>query len=811
MVVVVSLISASVPNLFNGVSQQPYVQRLTSQGEIQINGYSSLVEGLRKRPPSYHVAKLSSTPLSNVYEHTINRSSTERYTVVFNGSTLLVYDLQGNAKTVTFPNGSAYITDASPSTAFAAVTVADYTFITNKNTTVAMDSSQVTASRNPEALIWIRASNYSCLYTIYCQGFQCWKGTKDSSTAANQQDISTLNIAKDLYTMLTTGSTAGTSNPGLCGLAGSIPTGITFTLVGSTIYAKSNSSTDFSLSSVDGQSDTAISICKGKVSSFSNLPAKAVDGFTVAISGANNDGTNADYYVKYAADSNAPYGGVWKECAKPGEVVGLLASTMPHILVRNADGTFTFKEAAWSQRLVGTFGSVASPNPSFVGRTVNDVFFYQSRLGFLSGENVIMGNTSDTFNFFRQSAIQLLDTDTIDYASTSTSVSTLKSAVPFQGTLLLFSDQNQFQLTYTNILSPKTVQITPATNFVCSLQAKPVGVGPNVYFAIPKGSYTGLREYYLDGSARVTDANDVTAHVPKYMPGTPVKITAASNEECLVMLTSGATSSLYVYRYFWQQNQKMLSSWSVWNFPSTDTVLSANFVVNTLYLVISRSDGLYLEALAVQPGLTDPNAAYECCLDRRVWNYNCGVSYDGTKTTVTLPYAVPDWTQMQCVAWYGDATYKQGKCVTITSVNTTTFTVPGNLTSFIVGRSYTFQYRLSTFTTREPVPMTYTTQAVTEGRLQIRNVLINYANSGYFRVVVTPFDRSPSTYSLTGQQLGVSSTIIGSEGLKTGVFKFPVQCQNIYASIDIINDSHLPCFIQSAGWEGFFVLRSRRM
>ena len=42
------LINHSIPNLINGVSQQPETLRLGSQGEVQENGLSSVVEGLRK-------------------------------------------------------------------------------------------------------------------------------------------------------------------------------------------------------------------------------------------------------------------------------------------------------------------------------------------------------------------------------------------------------------------------------------------------------------------------------------------------------------------------------------------------------------------------------------------------------------------------------------------------------------------------------------------------------------------------------------------------------------------------------------------
>lgn len=45
------LVNKAISNLINGVSQQPETLRLPSQCEAQINGFSSVVEGLKKRPP----------------------------------------------------------------------------------------------------------------------------------------------------------------------------------------------------------------------------------------------------------------------------------------------------------------------------------------------------------------------------------------------------------------------------------------------------------------------------------------------------------------------------------------------------------------------------------------------------------------------------------------------------------------------------------------------------------------------------------------------------------------------------------------
>ena len=52
--------------MINGVSQQPSALRLASQAEAVINCLSSPVEGLTKRPPFNHIAKLLMVRLEQV-------------------------------------------------------------------------------------------------------------------------------------------------------------------------------------------------------------------------------------------------------------------------------------------------------------------------------------------------------------------------------------------------------------------------------------------------------------------------------------------------------------------------------------------------------------------------------------------------------------------------------------------------------------------------------------------------------------------------------------------------------------------------
>ena len=102
-----SLISSSIPNLVNGISQQPPTLRLTSQAEVQENGISTVAKGMKKRPPTKHIARLTGTQLQDAYLHTINRDKNEKYIVAVTNGAIRVWNLLGTELTVNTPDGVA--------------------------------------------------------------------------------------------------------------------------------------------------------------------------------------------------------------------------------------------------------------------------------------------------------------------------------------------------------------------------------------------------------------------------------------------------------------------------------------------------------------------------------------------------------------------------------------------------------------------------------------------------------------------------------------------------------------------------------
>ena len=71
------VVSQTLPNFNNGVSQQAPTQRLTSQATEQVNMENNLLEGLGKRPPLEFVATLDA---SNVFPNTTKLWSCLLYT-----------------------------------------------------------------------------------------------------------------------------------------------------------------------------------------------------------------------------------------------------------------------------------------------------------------------------------------------------------------------------------------------------------------------------------------------------------------------------------------------------------------------------------------------------------------------------------------------------------------------------------------------------------------------------------------------------------------------------------------------------------
>lgn len=780
-----SMISSAIPNLVQGISQQSPALRLSSQAEIQENAFPSLVEGLSKRPPLEYVATMKSSTTTGSFSHLINRDVNERYFLFINDSNQIeVYDLAGNSKTVTYPDGTTYLNSSDPTADFRAVTVSDYTFIVNTSVTTAMDPA--TSPAYPfTGLIAVKQGDYNKRYTVYLDG------TKQVDLVTSSTDET------EVRTDWIAGQIASTIN----GLSN-----FTARADGSTVVVNKTGNASFDLATYDSLGDTGLSPTVGTVQRFDELPINAPDGYIARVQG---DQTNDfdDYYVIFEADNNAQTGaskGVWVETIRPNTEYQLDATTMPHLLIRQPDGTFTFEEAEWGDRIAGDTSSI--PTPSFVGNTISDVFFFQNRLGFLAGENVNMSRTSEYFDFFAKTARVLLDDDPIDVAASHTKVSLLKHAIPFDRKLLLFSDQTQFIFKGGDFLTPKNSSIAQTTEYEASTTAKPAAAGNVVYFPATRGGFTSIREYYVIDDTDRSDATDVTSHISKYIPEGVYSMTASTTNNALVCMTGQDTSAIYVYKYHWAGREKMQSAWFKYTFSGLE-VLNAQFIESALYIVGNKSGKTLLLKIHFDEGRFDTDQSYVTLLDYRFDETACTFAYDAATdtTTITTPYSLTDpfWVTRGSSA---------GVTKTVTGSGTS-LTVAGDVstTEFYMGERYEMTYEFSEPTLKEGTSGGGRV-SISNGRLQIKHWILRYQDSGDFNVEVANkvTASNTQTFKFTGRLVGGGQNVLGSTILVSGNFRFPVMNKADRVKVTIKSNSHLPCQFLSAEWEGNMHLRSRR-
>lgn len=796
-----SRVSGDIPNLINGVSQQAAALRLPTQGELQRNYYSTIVKGLRKRPPAEYVAKILDTVPEGAFFHIIDRDPTERYVVVITDEQIKVFDFDGVEKTVATPDGVGYLASDNPKQDFRALTVADYTFIANRTVECAMDDTVTSDERPYEALVNIMSGNYGKTYQIHINGSLAAEYATPVGDNANQSpQIATTVIATELYNDLI----ANLGNNGN-------PWGIGIHQNAIHIVNYQN---DFTISVVDGVNGNATRLAKDSVQKFSDLPNFAPQDYVVEV--GNSEGTTLDnYWVradKGGSDQNSKV--IWKETTKPGTVLAVDAATMPHILVREANGTFTFKQATWDERKCGD-GVTISPDPSFIGTTVQDLVFHRNRLGLLADEGTVLSRAGSFFDFFRTTATALLDDDPIDVQASHIKVSFLKHAIPHQDYLLLFSPGTQFRLTGNELLSAKTVSIRPLTEFNVSVEAAPIANGGGVFFASDQEDdsteFVKVYEYTLDKSLEVANADDITAHVPSFIPSGIFKLAGSPDENVIAGLTEGDPDAIYVYRYYWVNDEKVQSSWSVWDFAGA-TVLQAQFVGSDLYTLMARSDGVYLLKLRMEPAATDEGLGFLVGLDYRVRDTQLAAPvYDAqtNTTTYTLPYAAP--ADLKVVVVPG-GTGVAGAEATIEDIDGADVTLRGDTTGqrLMFGVPYESRYRFSTFFVRTP-NAGGGTKTETDGRLQVLNLAVTYSEAAYFRVEVSTENRDTVAYPFNGIMIGSPLAKIGEIALESGRFNVPVLSRNDRVTIDLVNDTWLPSSFLSASWRGIFNTKARQV
>ncbi|UIS73832.1 tail fiber protein [Pasteurella phage vB_PmuP_PS07] len=790
------LYSQSIKNLKSGISQQPEILKYPEQGNQQINGWSSEIAGLQKRPPIIFNKMLGQKGLYGdaPFIHLINRDEHERYYAIFTGSGIRVIGLDGTPYVV--KGDFSYVRTDNPRKDLRMITVADYTFVVNTAKVIKEDTSKNLPNFNDkqDALINVRGGQYGRTLIVGFNGAEQAKyvipnGDRPEHVKNTDSQFIAEELAKQMREKLSTW---------------------TFTVGQGYIHIQAPQGTSIeNLYTKDGYADQLLNPVTHYVQTFNKLPLVAPDGYMVKIVGDTSK-TSDSYYVKYSAAKK-----VWAETLGWDTPKGFLDNTMPHTLVRESDGTFSFKVHEWKQRRCGDEDT--NPLPSFVDSSITDIFFYRNRLGFLSGENVILSRTSRYFDFFPASVANNSDDDPIDVAISHNRISNLKFAVPFSEELLLWSDEAQFTLRSSSVLSARTIELNLVTEFDVSDQARPFGIGRGIYFANPRSTFTSISRYYaVQDVSSVRNAEDMTAHVPNYIPNGVFSIHGSNTENFCTVLTEGAPSKIFIYKYLYMDEQLLQQSWSHWDLGEECTILACTTIGSKMTILFENQHNVFIGTVRFTRDIKDfPQEPYRSHLD--------------LKTLYTIPtdkYNITtNITRIRLIDIYKGAKFTRGK-VTLMGVDGRNFEfqpktdfwasddtmdLQGDYSGqqFVVGFNIPFTYEFAKFLIKKAdKDGSMTTEDI--GRLQLRRAWVNYEESGAFSVKVVHGSTS-FNYEMAGSRLGSRKLRIGELNISTDQFRFPVTGNALHTQVFLLSDSPTPLNIIGCGWEGSYIRRSRSL
>ena len=528
---------------------------------------------------------------------------------------LTLYSIELNNCAITTAPSNAYLKDADPKD-IEVLTLNDFTFVLNKGKTVQMDSATTSANLPHQALVVLTIVGTGH-YKIFLDGIE--RATYNAGSGGDVDAILT-DLIGDIN-----GQTFG---------------GKTYTAVkvGPAIYIECTAA--FGIEVVGGPSQDALYAFQDTIATVSSLPNQAKDGYVVKVVNSSDIEID-DMWLKFVTSSGATYGvGTWEETVGPGITYKFDPLTMPHQLVRQADGSFTYEPVNWDERLIGDL--TTNPDPSFVGATIQHMFLYRNRMGFLSNETVTMSRAGDLFNFFNTTALIATDDDPIDISASTAKPVTLYYVRPTAVGLVLFGDTEQFLLsTDSDILSPKTAKINTMSSYECEPNVEAVSTGISINFLAKTALYTKV---FNIGSIRNDGpplAEDLTYNIPELIPNT-IDHFISSAAASIISLGTIGNDTIYQYRFLQLAEDNRVQSWYKWTL--TGTLLDQFFDQSIYYAVVANGTNVDIQAFNLRQssdeGFLTLTTGERTDVFLDYWNINPYRTYNSADNTtrIFLPY-----------------------------------------------------------------------------------------------------------------------------------------------------------------------------
>ena len=577
---------------------------------------------------------------------------------------------------------------------------------------------------------------------------------------------------------------------------------LNYEIIGNGIYLYTAADADdFNVEIVD---QDLMRVMQTEINDVTKLPVQCKHGAIVKIANTRMSDED-DYYVQFNGENGKSGPGQWTEVAKPGITKSLNASTMPHILQRQADGDFLVKKYDWADREVGD--DVTNPIPSFVGEKINRVLFFRNRLVLLAGENVITSRPGSiaTPNFWSDSALTVSAVDPIDISCASTYPSDLFDAIEINTGLLCFSTNAQFLLSSDDtIMNPDTAKLRAVSWFNYNKVIPPISLGMTTGYIDNSNKYSRFMEManiVREGEPAVVNTSKV---VPTLLPK-DIDLFTNSRENNVVFFGKTNSDTVIGFRYLNQADKRLQAAWFKWKFNNP---LKYHFCIEDSYYLLDTDNFLQKVNLIqadADPSIDQDDTNYLIHLDNYTTVSSGSFSSATNKTTFTNQ---SDWIDQVTspngtlvVVDTDSNTAREGRYAECTVINSDDFTVPGDWSSATLNIGYLYDYQVD-------FPRFYLQKSDADSvssdvnsKLTVHRMKLNFGRIGLYETTLTRVGKAAYTeiYESTDlDEYDASDAPYLDEKIKD----IPIYERNLNVDVTLKSSHPAPATLRSMSWEG---------
>lgn len=438
------------------------------------------------------------------------------------------------------------------------------------------------------------------------------------------------------------------------------------------------------------------------------------------------------------------------------------------------------------------------PMPYFIGKKIKYLGVFQDRL--LIGADAVLrcSKIGDYLNFFRASVLSVAADDSFELLSQGSEDDVIRFSVLYDRDLVLFG-KRQYAISGRAALTPTSAHMPVISSHQGADDAPPVAAGSLIFYAKRGLRAASVHQIEAGRNPESPESYSVSTQLDDYLLGTPRELATVPKPNTLLLRTTGAFSSLFVYSYLDTGERRMQDCWCRWDYSTNlgrimgVSVTDAGVLIFTLRQTIGQ-DAVYHQYIVADLQPLDTQLSDRPYLDStRLYSYV--QEHPGSLHDATTGFA----------AAYNNATNEFLHGVD------SLYEVAGMVADFGHDTGITVGYPFDAYwTPTNPSQRDGDGKAIKAGRLVVTSTLLAFEDSSGFRSVVTAYGQD-TEYTFNGRILGDNNNVVGKVPVTDGLKSVVVGRGSKEYTQTIHALTWLPLTLTSVDWTGQLFHRPQRV